>query len=152
MKCFLMFLSRCGYVNVCTSNYYIVCFICPGMFIWFLLFPLECMHFDFWSLCKICTWFQAKSLIAKLTEEKNAAIHQNNKLRQELVSALLSLFTDIFSWPSIFWNLDTCQCFVYKTLSHFVRFRLQSLTKISGTYYLVWLMCCQALRRLAIRG
>ncbi|XP_057524504.1 vesicle-associated protein 1-1-like [Amaranthus tricolor] len=27
---------------------------------------------------------EAKSLIAKLTEEKNAAIHQNNKLRQEL--------------------------------------------------------------------
>lgn len=28
--------------------------------------------------------FQAKALIAKLTEEKNSAIHQNNKLRQEL--------------------------------------------------------------------
>lgn len=27
---------------------------------------------------------EAKALIAKLTEEKNAAIHQNNKLRQEL--------------------------------------------------------------------
>lgn len=30
-------------------------------------------------------WFQARARIAKLTEEKNSAVQQNNKLQQELV-------------------------------------------------------------------
>jgi hypothetical protein len=33
----------------------------------------------------VVTFLQAKALMSRLTEEKNNAIQQNNKLRQELV-------------------------------------------------------------------
>ena len=53
------------------------------------------MLYAFWIYV---IWYiiQAKALIAKLTEEKNAAIHQNNKLQEELVRALLFLFIILF--------------------------------------------------------
>jgi len=46
----------------------------------------------------IVIFLQAKALISRLAEEKNNAIQQNNKLRQELVR-VYKIYTDNFYLP-----------------------------------------------------
>lgn len=55
---------------------------------------------EYWRV--LLFYLQAKALILKLTEEKNSAIQQNSKLKQELVRALIKF---------IYWFL--CHCFVH---------------------------------------
>jgi hypothetical protein len=48
---------------------------------------------------------QARTLISKLTEEKNNAIQQNNKIRQELVSDYCNFILIKFQLPYLFFFL-----------------------------------------------
>lgn len=81
---------------------------------------------------------QARALIAKLTEEKNSALQQNNKLRQELVRGMngfyymgnivftivlyLNKSPSLFTWIP-FWRITQIEYLLFWTL--FVRLQIR---------------------------